>query len=399
MPPRADRSRRRVSIQEATHDVEMDDDMTEREDDEQTDQSSIGLSSESPRNQTMPHSPPLAGPSAQWSPADSVTLATEDDDYRSETSSSETYSRDSSGTLTPKNVQSSYSNHRDLSTRLKHAIAGDKWTGPMFDESMIGTDVVLCVRSQQLDDDAGAVVQRRPGEGHAVEEKCFYAHRFMLAASSVPFKVMLTGHMREAVERKVEIYGMEPNIFEKVLVFIYTGEVTVDLQNVIGLLIASELYELAGLREICKSFVLYHAQEVFRDPEMVQIPEKVLIEIVEHDDLQIREVTLMEALVIWGESRVARADRPVLDILSDVMENVRFLTMSVSDLYGKVRPLVDDGVIRESLLTEALFYHLKWGTTAQGAKASQRRRPRAGTAALRKRKRVSFIQHVSFVTE
>jgi hypothetical protein len=86
-----------------------------------------------------------------------------------------------------------------------------------------------------------------------------------------------------------------------------------------------------------------------------------------------------------------------LEILSDVMEHVRFPTMSVSDLYGKVRPLVQDGVIREALLTEALFYHLKWGTHA--SRASHRMRPRAGATALRKRKRVSFIQHVSFVNE
>lgn len=76
------------------------------------------------------------------------------------------------------------------------------------------------------------------------------------------------------------------------------------------------------------------------------------------------------------------------------MEHVRFGTMSVSDLYGKVRPLVRDGIVRESLLTEALFHHLKWGTPS--GRASQRMKPRALAAALRKRKRVSFIQHVSF---
>jgi hypothetical protein len=109
-------------------------------------------------------------------------------------------------------------------------------------------------------------------------------------------------------------------------------------------------------------------------------------------------MALLDALVGWGEARVESAgSTPILEILGDVMEHVRFATMSVSDLYGKVRPLVRDGIIQERLLTEALFHHLKWGTPS--GRASQRMKPRALAAALRKRKRVSFIQHVSFVEE
>lgn len=54
-----------------------------------------------------------------------------------------------------------------------------------------------------------------------------------------------------------------------------------DLENVVGLLIAAEMYELVALREICKSFVLYHAHEVFRNPQIVQLPEKLLLEVMQ----------------------------------------------------------------------------------------------------------------------
>lgn len=56
-------------------------------------------------------------------------------------------------------------------------------------------------------------------------------------------------------------------------------DVVLDLDNVIGLLIAAEMYELAALREICKSFVLYHARDVFRNPQIVELPEKLLLEV------------------------------------------------------------------------------------------------------------------------
>jgi hypothetical protein len=205
---------------------------------------------------------------------------------------------------------------------------------------------------------------------------------------------MLTGSMRESSRRDVELHDIEPAIVEKMLLFMYTGDVVLDLESVLGLLIAAEMYELVALREMCKGFVLKYAHEVFCDPQIVQLPEKILLELIPQDELQIRELALMEALVMWGESRVANADKPLGDLLAEMMEFVRFPTMSVSDLYGKVRPLVNDGVIREHLLTEALFNHLKWGS--QTGFASKRAKPRALTASLRKRKRVSFTQHVTF---
>lgn len=52
-----------------------------------------------------------------------------------------------------------------------------------------------------------------------------------------------------------------------------------DLNNVLGLFIASEMYELVALREFCKSFVLYHARDVFRSEQIVQLPEKLLLEV------------------------------------------------------------------------------------------------------------------------
>ncbi|DAZ95885.1 TPA: hypothetical protein N0F65_009087 [Lagenidium giganteum] len=303
----------------------------------------------------------------------------EEDDDRSETSS-ETTSSSQSGAKT----SSSYANHRDLAARLKRVVRSHG-SDVNFDADLVGADVVLCVTpAKQRDGEDGAAVKR------------FHAHRFMLAASSEPFRAMLTGHMREASEREVDIHDLDPEIVEKMLLYIYTGEVTLSVGDVLRTLLAAEMYELGGLRATCITFVLHNANHVLRGDQIVELPEKVLVEIIEQDELQMREVALLDALVTWGESR-GDDGKDMLGRLSELMEHVRFPTMTVGDLYGKVRPLVRAGFIHESLLTEALFYHLKWGN--QSGQDSERMRPRALAAALRKRKRVSFIQHVSFVNE
>eukprot|EP00644_Phytophthora_capsici_P007209 jgi/Phyca11/546745/estExt2_Genewise1Plus.C_PHYCAscaffold_220320 len=342
---------------------------------------------------------PPAPPAANLSPfadVESTPQSNEDEDSRSETSSE--VSLGSGKTIrrrsTRKRVATACSDHRDLSERMKKAVACDEDGEETFGKSMIGADVVLCVRYGENRRDSNgnggtATNGSKPGGARR-----FHAHRFILAASSPPFRAMLTGSMRESSRRDVELHDIEPNIVEKMLLFIYTGDVVLDLESVLGLLIAAEMYELTALGEMCKGFVLKYAHEVFCDPQIVQLPEKILLELVPQDELQIRELALMEALVMWGESRVANSDKLLGDLLAEMMEFVRFPTMSVRDLYGKVRPLVNDGVIREHLLTEALFNHLKWGS--QTGIASKRAKPRALTASLRKRKRVSFTQHVTF---
>ncbi|KAH7476310.1 hypothetical protein PRIC1_000318 [Phytophthora ramorum] len=364
------------------------------------------------QRRSPPTSPPLpmaealagspTGPTtANMSPfadVESTPQSNEDEDSRSETSSEVSLG---SGRVVRrrgarKRVSTACSDHRNLSERLNKAVACDG-EEESFGEAMIGADVVLCVsRSDSRHGANGKANTTSNGGSGAIGVRRFHAHRFILAASSPPFRAMLTGNMRESSRRDVELHDIESGIVEKMLLFMYTGDVVLDLESVLGLLIAAEMYELLALREMCKGFVLKYAHEVFCDPQIVQLPEKILLELIPQDELQIRELALMEALVMWGESRVANADKPLGDLLADMMEFVRFPTMSVSDLYGKVRPLVNDGVIREHLLTEALFNHLKWGS--QTGVASKRAKPRALTASLRKRKRVSFTQHVTFET-
>ncbi|KAI9905157.1 hypothetical protein PsorP6_013772 [Peronosclerospora sorghi] len=360
----------------------------------------------SPASPPLPMAEALAGSPTGSSVAntfsfpdvESTPQSNEDEDLRSETSSDVSLSsgRPIRRRGSRKRVTTACSDHKDLSERLKKAVMYDRHGEEIFGESTIGADVVLCVRSGVSCLGVNGEKKSESDRSEVEGTRKFHAHRFILSASSPPFRAMLTGNMRESSRRDVELHDIETKIVEKMLVFMYTGDVVLDLENVLGLLIAAEMYELVALREMCKEFVLKHAHEVFCDPQLVQLPEKILLELIPQDELQIRELALMEALVMWGESRVATADKPLGSLLAEMMEYVRFPTMSVSDLYGKVRPLVNDGIIREHLLTEALFNHLKWGS--QSGLSAKRAKPRVLTASLRKRKRVSFTQHVTFDT-
>ncbi|ETW09675.1 hypothetical protein H310_00190 [Aphanomyces invadans] len=269
----------------------------------------------------------------------------------------------------PALVLGTFRDHRDLSQRLarfdfESPAPGSSW------------DVVLCVGGSR-----------------------FHAHRFMLGLSSMPLNAMLTGRMRESSQMEVTLNDVTSATMAQVLTFIYTGEVQLATHTVVQTLSAAEMYELVGLRELCKAFILQHAAHVFK-PQMIEpLPEKLLCELIAMDDLQIRESALLDAILAWGEARLGDASTPhgpaLQAILADILALIRFSSMSVRELYCKVKPLAAAGVIPEHYLTEALFYHLNWGA-ATSQDHQVRMTPRTLSTTMRKRKRVSFIQNVSF---
>ncbi|KAG9412655.1 hypothetical protein AC1031_015565 [Aphanomyces cochlioides] len=271
--------------------------------------------------------------------------------------------------LAKENISETFRDHRDLSQRLgKHN----------FESPAPGSccDVVLCAGGSR-----------------------FHAHRFILGISSKPLNAMLTGPMRESLQAEVHLNDLTSATMSQVLTFIYSGEVDLTTDTVVHTLTAAEMYELQGLRELCKTFILQQAAHVFKPHLIESLPEKLLCELISHDELQIRESVLLDAILAWGEARLddsnSHESAALQHILQDILSLVRFPTMSVRELYCKVKPLVTNQIIPEHYLTEALFYHLNWGA-AMSSDHQIRMTPRTLSTNMRKRKRVSFIQSVSF---
>ncbi|KAF0695424.1 Aste57867_13773 [Aphanomyces stellatus] len=260
-----------------------------------------------------------------------------------------------------------FRDHHDLSQRLARHNFENPAPGSCW-------DVVLCVGGSR-----------------------FHAHRFMLGISSKPLHAMLTGSMRESSQTDVHLNDLTCDTMSQLLTFIYTGEVDFTTDTVVQTLTAAEMYELKGLRDLCQTFIVQQAAHVFKPHLIESLPEKLLCELISRDELQIREAALLDAVLAWGESRLEEESTgmELQALLHDVLALVRFPTMSVRELYCKVKPLVVSHVIPEHYLTEALFYHLNWGT-ATSHDHQARMTPRTLNTNLRKRKRVSFIQSVSF---
>ncbi|XBH73297.1 hypothetical protein VPH35_100418 [Triticum aestivum] len=88
----------------------------------------------------------------------------------------------------------------------------------------------------------------------------FLAHRCVLATRSSVFKAELLDRMVESSGSLIEIQDMEPDVFEALLHFIYTGKVSpmIDVVMASHLLVAADRYNISRLKQIREEKLCSH---------------------------------------------------------------------------------------------------------------------------------------------
>eukprot|EP01025_Chloroclados_australasicus_P029931 TRINITY_DN2991_c1_g3_i1.p1 TRINITY_DN2991_c1_g3~~TRINITY_DN2991_c1_g3_i1.p1 ORF type:complete len:783 (-),score=114.99 TRINITY_DN2991_c1_g3_i1:1875-4223(-) len=89
-----------------------------------------------------------------------------------------------------------------------------------------------------------------------VENQPFYAHRIALSAASECFNAMFVGNYRENECKEIPIPDCSWEVFEAIMVYIYTGTVEVPQKIAQELLRASDYYILDGLKRLCENTLM-----------------------------------------------------------------------------------------------------------------------------------------------
>ena len=88
-------------------------------------------------------------------------------------------------------------------------------------------------------------------------------HRFVLAENSPVFKAMFTTEMTETDEGRVNISDVTFTTLQKVVRFLYTGEINVSGEDLVEILQFSDMYQIDPLRKICGDVMLQNINNNF----------------------------------------------------------------------------------------------------------------------------------------
>ena len=81
--------------------------------------------------------------------------------------------------------------------------------------------------------------------------KIFNCHEFILRARSTVLNAMFQNEMAEKSMRSMTVVDVGPNTMAVFLEYLYTGEITVEVDTIKELIYIADKYDLTGLMEIC----------------------------------------------------------------------------------------------------------------------------------------------------
>ncbi|KAG8455865.1 hypothetical protein GDO86_001888 [Hymenochirus boettgeri] len=94
-----------------------------------------------------------------------------------------------------------------------------------------------------------------------LEGKCIEAHRILLAASCDYFRGMFAGGLKEMEQKEVQIHGISYNAMCRILNFIYTSELELNIQNVQETLAAACQLQISEVVHFCCDFLVSWVDE------------------------------------------------------------------------------------------------------------------------------------------
>ncbi|KAJ5076646.1 btb/poz domain-containing [Anaeramoeba ignava] len=205
-------------------------------------------------------------------------------------------------------------------------------------------------------------------------EQLIYAHKFVLATTSEVWAVQLFGSFQEAKQdskQPILVPDIEADVFLSLLTYAYTSHIELTQENAVGVLYASNKYNLPSLRKYCGEYLsallnaenccdlLQHALTVKEESLIKQsisciqnnsylvlaksdgvlgLTEETLLMILSLENLiGISEIDIFRACIKWAKNQcnsLGIKPRPenLRKLLENIMKHIKFSLMSKMDL-------------------------------------------------------------------
>ena len=193
-----------------------------------------------------------------------------------------------------------------------------------------------------------------------------HVHRFVMAAGSQYFRSLFNSGMKECSSSVVDLDCCSAEVMEKIVAYIYVGEINLGNGDVIEILKASEYLLLSALKALCEhhivknikshdEFSLMQLAEEYSLPKLHKAAKRILLanftpmsqrrpdfptlslanlkDIVGDDDVRATDLDLLDAVLVWtrhdSDWRVA--------FLPELLKLVRWGNIDNEVMVGKMR--------------------------------------------------------------
>ncbi|XP_061134972.1 kelch-like protein 22 [Syngnathus typhle] len=222
-----------------------------------------------------------------------------------------------------------------------------------------------------------------------VEGRALHGHRVLLAAACDYFRGMFTGGLREMQQNEIPIHGVSYLGMNKILDYIYTSKIELDLDCVQEVLIAATLVQLEDVISFCCEFlfswldesnllemhhladlyglrqlnarvhahILSNLQALSRTDVYRRLPQEEVFQVLSSDELDVQsENEVYEAALHYHYSpEQVESDQVYLQDNLKMLDAVRFCLME-KQVLQRLHDKLDQCPLKESV-SAALHYH------------------------------------------
>uniref|UniRef100_A0A672MS83 Kelch like family member 30 n=1 Tax=Sinocyclocheilus grahami TaxID=75366 RepID=A0A672MS83_SINGR len=215
----------------------------------------------------------------------------------------------------------------------------------------------------------------------------FPCHRGILALCSHYFHSMFSGDFVESIAARVELHDVDPNVLSSLLDFAYTGKLTINKNNVEGLVCTSSQLQFHTVRSVCSrylqhqidatnclgilefgeihgcpevvakawSFLLENFEAVQQHEEFLTLEKDRLVACLKDEDLHIRDDrSCVQAVLAWvGHCRDSRICH-LHELLG--LAKISLLTESYLTENLLKKPLVQDSLQSKEFVERILHF-------------------------------------------
>lgn len=229
-----------------------------------------------------------------------------------------------------------------------------------------------------------------------VGDKTFKVHRNILGSRCEYFNKLFKSQMKDSNSNKL-YFEHDPEYFEVILHYFYTGLYKVTPENSMGVLKICDELQINGLKnqcynvvkewiskenlfkilevsneelyQYCKKYFEFNAKEMIKQESFLTITKQTLIDLFVSDHVKLSEIEIFQSIILWGKYQLfktkdssnlydyTKEEDKILklkDTLSDILIHVRFPLMNPHDIYEIVEP---SKVVSKELLLEAYKSH------------------------------------------
>lgn len=161
----------------------------------------------------------------------------------------------------------------------------------------------------------------------------FNAHKIILQCQSDFFKNLLHCKCKESAKSCVILRSIEPEVFQHIMSFIYSGNIIPDRMNFDiwkGLLEASDYLIMKNLKTLCMKYLEADSTRWIKSDDFLKISIYSLIDIIKSDSLKVTdEVLVYQRCLDWANNycrvnSIETRKEFISELLSEVFQNIRF---------------------------------------------------------------------------